>query len=72
MTKKYEIVGLDCAVCAQKAEDAINKIDGVSAKITFVTEKFTFTAEDGAFDAKLAEAKKILKRAEPGARIVDL
>ena len=72
MTKKYGIIGLDCAVCAQKAEDAINKIEGVSAKIAFLTEKFTLTAEDSAFEAKLAEAKKVLKKAERGARIVDL
>ena len=31
MKKRYKLTDLDCANCAAKMEDAINKIDGVTA-----------------------------------------
>lgn len=69
MTKKYEITGLDCAVCAQKLEDSLNKLDGVRAKIGFVAESLTFAADDNVFDLRLAEAKKLIKKYEPGVKL---
>lgn len=39
MVKTYKIE-VDCAHCAQKMEDAINKLDGVNnATINFLTQK---------------------------------
>ena len=36
MKKTFKLVDLDCAHCAQKMEDAIQKLDGVqSASISF-------------------------------------
>lgn len=72
MTKKYEIIGIDCAVCAQKLEDKLNKLDGVKAKLGFVTESLMFMAEDGIFNARFDEAKRIIKKEEPGVRIKEL
>lgn len=72
MTKKYELTGIDCGVCAQKLEDAVNKLDGVKAKIGFVTETFMFSAEDDVFEAKFAEAKKLIKKLEPGTKVNEI
>ena len=69
MTKKYELSGIDCAVCAKKTEDAINRIDGVHAKFVYVTETLTITADDSIFNEKLLEVKKVIKKTEPGSSV---
>lgn len=48
MKKSYKI-DVDCANCAQKMEDAANKIDGVkNAVVNFMTLKMQVEFEDGA------------------------
>ena len=40
MKKVYRMENLDCANCARKMEDAIQKLDGVeSVNINFLTQK---------------------------------
>lgn len=59
MKKKFKMVNLDCANCAAKMENAINKIDGVeSAVVSFMAQKLTLVADDERFDeiVDLAEA----------------
>lgn len=71
MKKKFRVEGVDCADCAAKMEEGINKIDGVkSAKINFLTEKLTIEADDMKFDQiiKLAEAE--MDKVDSGARII--
>ena len=54
MKKKYAIE-VDCANCAQKVEDAINKVEGVtSATVSFVQQKLIIEAEDDRFDEIMA------------------
>ena len=44
---KWIIEGLDCAHCALKVEDAVNKVDGVNyASINFTTKTLLFYLED--------------------------
>ena len=39
MKLKYNVEGLDCANCASKIEESINKIDGVeNARLSYLTE----------------------------------
>ena len=46
MKKKYK-VEIDCAACALKVEDALNKIENIdSVNINFMTGKMTIEAED--------------------------
>ena len=64
MKKKYAIE-VDCANCAQKVEDAINKVEGVtSATVSFVQQKLIIEAEDGRFDEIMANVVKAAKKAE--------
>ncbi|MBQ9227679.1 MAG: cation transporter [Eubacterium sp.] len=59
MKKTYRIE-VDCANCANKAEAAANKVDGVkAAAVNFMTLKMNVEFEDGA-DEK-AVMKKVLK-----------
>ena len=65
MKKKFAIE-VDCANCAQKIEDAINKMDGVTATVSFVQQKMTIEAPDTAdFDALMKEIVKTAKKVEP-------
>ena len=65
MKKKFAIE-VDCANCAQKIEDAINKMDGVTATVSFVQQKMTIEAPDSAdFDALMKEIVKTAKKVEP-------
>ena len=71
MKKTFTLEELDCAHCAAKMEDAINKIDGVvSASISFMTQKLTIEAADEDFDKILKAAQKAIKKVEPDCRIV--
>ena len=70
MKKKFNIE-VDCANCAQKMEDAINKIEGVtSATVNFIQQKLTVEAPDGTdFDALMKEVVKTCKKVEPDCEI---
>ena len=47
MKKTFKLIDLDCANCAAKMEDAIRRIDGVTAvTVSFMTQKLTLEAED--------------------------
>ena len=71
MRKTFTLEELDCAHCAAKMEDAINKIDGViSASISFMTQKLTIEAADEDFDKILKAAQKAIKKIEPDCRIL--
>lgn len=64
MKKKYAIE-VDCANCAQKVEDAINKVEGVtSATVSFVQQKLIIEAEDDRFDEIMTNVVKAAKKAE--------
>ena len=71
MKKKFDLIDLDCANCAQKMEDAIKKIDGVhDASVSFVTQKMTIDAEDDRFDGIMKQVVKVCKKVEPDCEIV--
>lgn len=71
MKKKFELTEVDCANCAAKMEDAINKIDGVNeATINFMAQKLTIDADDERFEEILDEAQKCISKIEKGCEIV--
>ncbi len=66
MTRTFILEDLDCAHCAQKIQDAVAKIDGVSdCKVTFLTQKMVYNVEDSKNDAAEKEMRKIVKNTEP-------
>ncbi len=71
MKKTFQMLDLDCANCARKMEDAINKLEGVTtATVSFMTQKLTLEAPDDRFDELLQAAIKCCKRVEPDCRVV--
>ena len=69
MKKVFKLVDLDCANCAQKMEDAINKLPGVTAAtVSFMTQKLTIEAND--IDAVMKDVVKCCKKVEPDCEIV--
>ena len=71
MKKKFDLIDLDCANCAQKMEDAIKKLDGVhDASVSFVTQKMTVDADDERFEQIMKQVVKACKKVEPDCQIV--
>jgi cation transport ATPase len=66
MKKKFILEGLDCANCAAKIEDAVNKVDGVKvATVNFMTRKLVIEGEDEKMSTIIPTAEKIVKDIEP-------
>ena len=64
--KKVIKIEADCAVCAQKCEEAIRKIEGVeSCSINFMTQKMIIQAKDDQFSEILKQAHKAARKIEP-------
>ena len=70
MTKRYQLKDLDCANCAAKMENAINKINGVNkATVSFMTQNLVIDAEDGRFQEIMKEVVRVCKKVEPDCTI---
>ena len=62
--KKVFNIEVDCAVCAQKYEDAIKKVSGVSnCQINFMTQKMSLEADD--ISKIMKSVLKAAKKVEP-------
>ena len=71
MKKTYKLIDLDCANCAAKMEEAIKRIDGVTAaSVSFMTQKMTIEGNDARFDQIVKEAVRVCKKVEPDCEIV--
>lgn len=64
MKKSYKIE-IDCANCAAKVENAVNKLDGVKkCTISFMTQKLTLETECEDQTAIVREIAKVGKKAD--------
>ena len=71
MRKSYALEDLDCANCAAKMEEAIKRIEGVTAaSVSFMTQKMTIEGDDARFDQIVKEAVKVCRKVEPDCEIV--
>ena len=71
MKKTFELEDLDCANCARKMQEAVEKLDGVnSCSVNFMTQKMIIDADDAKFDIILQEAIKVMKKVEPDCTVV--
>lgn len=73
MKKVYSIEGIDCANCAAKIEDKINKIKEIDeANLNFMMEKLSIefkASTDEEVEKVMQEVRKIVKKMEPDAVI---
>ena len=71
MKKTFELEDLDCANCARKMQEAVEKLDGVnSCSVNFMTQKMILDADDARFDDILKEAIKVMKKVEPDCTVL--
>ena len=71
MKKKYDLEDLDCAVCAQKMEDAAKKVPGViDCGVNFLLQKITVTAADEEFEEVMDRVVAACKKVKPKVKIV--
>lgn len=71
MKKKFKLEDLDCANCAAKMEDAINKIEGVEkATVSFMTQRLVIEADDARFDDIMQQVVAVCKKVEPDCTIL--
>lgn len=70
MKKTFKLQDLDCANCAAKMENEINKLEGVEATVSFMTQKLTVIASDEAFDNTMKKIVKLCKKVEPDCEII--
>lgn len=73
MKKVYSIEGIDCANCAAKIEDKINKIKNIEeANLNFMMGKLSIefkVSTDEEVEEIMEEVRKLVKKLEPDAVI---
>ncbi len=70
MKKTFKLQDLDCANCAAKMENEINKLEGVEATVSFMTQKLTVSAPNDDFDDTMKKIVKLCKKVEPDCEII--
>ncbi|NFD75975.1 heavy metal transporter [Clostridium botulinum] len=66
MKKTFKLVGLDCANCAAKIENAVKELpEVISVSVNFMTTKMTIEAEADNMISIEENAKAIVKKLEP-------
>lgn len=74
MKKVFAIKDIDCANCAAKIEDKINKLNGVKeANLNFMMEKLTIefeSSDEEDVERVMEDVKKVIAKVEPDAVIM--
>ena len=71
MTKVYKLEELDCANCAAKMEDAINKMPEVKrATVNFMTQKLTLETDSEITVDLLKKIEKTCRKVERDCRLI--
>lgn len=64
--KKIYKIEVDCAVCANKIQEAVKKIDGVNdVNVNFMTQKMILDVNDSNSEEIIKNVLKIAKKIEP-------
>lgn len=64
--KKTFKIEVDCAVCAGKIEEGIQKLEGVtSCSVNYMTQKMILEIPDESFDSVFKKVVKTAKKIEP-------
>lgn len=69
--KKVLKIEVDCAVCANKIQDGVSKIEGVnSVTVNFMTQKMILDIDDDKFDEVFKKVIKTAKKIEPDFEVI--
>lgn len=73
MKRVFELEDLDCAVCAAKMQDAIGKIDGVTAvTVSYISQQMTLEYDESKEKAIFKAIVKAVRKVEPDCVIVGM
>lgn len=73
MKKNFKLKGLDCANCATKIEEKINKIDGVeNATVSFMMQKLSFECNENESQEIIDKIKKVIKKEESDVEVEEI
>lgn len=73
MKRVFELEDLDCAVCAAKMQDAIAKIEGVSAvTVSYISQKLTLEYDETQEKAIFKAILKAVRKVEPDCTILGM
>lgn len=71
MVKVFKIEDLECAHCAAKMQEAIQKLDGVhSATVSFLAEKITVDIDEEIAEGLGKILNDICKKIEPDCNVI--
>lgn len=71
MKKVFKVENVDCAHCAMKMQQGIEKIDGVeSAVLNFMTQRLTIEFDETKQERILEEAEKACKKIDLDVKII--
>lgn len=72
MKKIWTIKNLDCATCAAKLEEGVQKIEGVkSVHVSFLTQKMTAEIIEEKEKEVIDAIRKTCKKIEPDCEIIE-
>lgn len=71
MKKVFKVENVDCAHCAMKMQQGIEKIDGVeSAVLNFMTQRLTIEFDETKQERILEESEKACKKIDRDVKII--
>ncbi|GAF07697.1 HAD-IC family P-type ATPase [Paenibacillus pini] len=71
--RELQLDGLDCASCAQKIENGVGKMEGItSCSVNFVNQKLTFEMTDNDNEELIMQVKKKVRTLEPQVKVMDI
>ena len=71
MKKTFNLENLDCANCAMKMENRVNKIDGVKkANFNFIMQKLVIEADDENSEKTMDEVVDVCKKVDYNCKII--
>ncbi|MBQ3572320.1 MAG: cation transporter [Clostridia bacterium] len=71
MKKVFKVENVDCAHCAMKMQQGIEKINGVeSAVLNFMTQRLTIEFDETKQERILEEAEKACKKIDRDVKII--
>lgn len=73
MIKTFKLTELDCPVCANKMQEAVAKIEGVTqARVDFLATKLTIEAEEQDFAKIVKQIGKAVRKVEPDCEVIEI
>lgn len=73
MIKTFKLTELDCPVCANKMQEAVEKIDGISqARVDFLVMKLTIETQEQNFPKIVKQVGKAVRKVEPDCELIEI